>query len=41
MQGRFPVRFAIRGATNPQRAALEGCLAQHGDVVRGYRVEGE
>lgn len=41
VQGRFPVRFDIRGTTNPQRAALEACLAEHGDVVRGYRVEGE
>ena len=41
VQGRFPVRFSIRGATNPQRAALEACLADHGDVVRGVRIEGE
>jgi hypothetical protein len=41
VQGRFPVRFGIRGATNPQRAALEACLARHDDVVRGTRVEGE
>lgn len=41
VQGRFPVRFGIRGATNPQRAALDACLARHADVVRGVRVEGE
>lgn len=41
VQGRFPVRFSIRGATNPQRAALEACLADHDDVVRGVRIEGE
>ena len=40
VQGRFPVRFSIRGATNPQRAALEACIADH-DVVRGVRIEGE
>ncbi len=41
VQGRFPVRFGIRGADNPPRAALDACLARHQDVVRGVRVEGE
>ena len=41
VQGRFPVRFSIAGATNPERAALEGCLAANDDVVRGVRIEGE
>jgi hypothetical protein len=41
VQGRFPVRFSIRGASNPERSALEACLAAHDDIVRGVRVEGE
>lgn len=41
VQGRFPVRFGIRGADNPTRAALDACLQRHEDVVRGVRVEGE
>lgn len=41
VQGRFPVRFGVRGASNPERAALDACLARHQDVVRGIRVEGE
>ena len=41
VQGRFPVRFSIAGVTNAQRAALEGCLAEHDEVVRGVRIEGE
>ncbi|MCW2776865.1 MAG: hypothetical protein JWN17_590 [Frankiales bacterium] len=41
VQGRFPVRFSIRGASNPEQAALEACLSRHDDVVRGYRVEGD
>ncbi len=41
VQGRFPVRFSVRGATNAQRAALEACLSAHDDVVRGYTLEGD
>ena len=39
-QARFPVRFSLRGTSNPQQAALEACLEQYRDVVRGYQVEG-
>jgi hypothetical protein len=41
VQGRFPVRFGIRGADNATRASLDACLARHADVVRGVRTEGE
>lgn len=41
VQGRFPVRFSVRGASNPQLAALEACLARQGNAVRGYKMEGE
>lgn len=41
VQYRLPVRFSVAGTTNPQRAALEACLADHEDIVRGYRIEGE
>ena len=40
VQGRFPVRFSIRGATNRERDALEACLDTQTGIVRGYRVEG-
>ncbi|MDP9434463.1 MAG: hypothetical protein M3P93_04415 [Actinomycetota bacterium] len=38
-QGRLPVRFDISGTTVVQQAALERCLAQHDDVVRGFLTE--
>ena len=38
-QGRLPVRFDISGTTLVQEAALERCLAQHDDVVRGVLTE--
>ena len=40
IQGRFPVRLKIAGATVRQEAALHACLAEHGDVVRGFLTEG-
>lgn len=40
IQGRFPVRLRIAGATVRQEAALHACLAEHGDVVRGFITEG-
>jgi hypothetical protein len=40
IQGRFPVRLKIAGATVRQEAALHACLAEQGDVVRGFITEG-
>lgn len=40
-QWRLPVRFSVRGTTGAQRAALEACLSERDDIVRGYRIEGE
>ncbi|MDP9100651.1 MAG: hypothetical protein M3N21_00650 [Actinomycetota bacterium] len=40
IQGRFPVRFSLRGASFAQEAALEACL-QHQRYVRGFLVEGD
>ena len=38
VQGRFPVRFSISGATNRQQAALESCVQQL-EQVRGFRTQ--
>ena len=38
VQGRFPVRFGISGATARQEAALESCVNGL-DVVRGFRTQ--
>lgn len=41
VQGRFPVRFALAGATPAQEAALESCIDQHPSLVRGLLMEGD
>jgi hypothetical protein len=41
IQGRFPVRFKLAGATPAQEAALEACINRHSDIVRGYLSEGD
>ncbi|MCW2726984.1 MAG: hypothetical protein JWN35_3905 [Frankiales bacterium] len=41
IQGRFPVRFKIAGATPAQEAALEACVTGHGKNVRGFLIEGD
>ena len=41
IQGRFPVRFKIGGATPAQEAALESCIDQHRSLVRGLLTEGD
>jgi hypothetical protein len=41
VQGRFPVRFDIGQATTAQEIALETCINQHGDKVRGFLSEGD
>lgn len=38
VQGRFPVRFSIAGATTRQQAALEACVNEL-DVVLGFRTQ--
>lgn len=40
VQGRFPVRFDIGGATAREEAALEACINGH-DTVRGFLSEGD
>ena len=41
VQGRFPVRFSISGTTPQQEAALETCINNHSDTVRGLLSEGD
>jgi hypothetical protein len=41
VQGRFPVRFKIGGATPRQEAALESCIDRHSSLVRGILTEGD
>ena len=41
IQGRFPVRFGIGGTTPAQEAALETCINDHSDIVRGLLSEGD
>jgi hypothetical protein len=41
IQGRFPVRFDIGGATAQQEAALEACINRHDKTVRGLLSEGD
>ena len=41
VQGRFPVRFKIGGATPQQEAALESCIDRHSSLVRGILTEGD
>lgn len=41
VQGRFPVRFKIGGATPAQEAALESCIDRHSSLVRGILTEGD
>lgn len=41
VQGRFPVRFSVKDATNAERAGLEACIARHPTIVRGYSLEGD
>jgi hypothetical protein len=41
IQGRFPVRFKIGGATPAQEAALETCIDQHRTLIRGLLTEGD
>ncbi len=40
IQGRFPVRFSLHGASAGQEAALEACVNRQ-PHVRGYLVEGD
>ena len=40
IQGRFPVRFKIGDTTPAQEAALEKCINDHGELVRGLLTEG-
>ncbi len=39
-QARFPVRFSLSGATSTQEAALQRCVDEHRQTVRGYITEG-
>ena len=41
VQGRFPVRFDLARATTAQRIALESCINEHGQKVRGFLTEGD
>jgi hypothetical protein len=41
VQGRFPVRFKLAGATPRQEAALEACIDAHRSLVRGILTEGD
>lgn len=41
IQRRFPVRFVITGATPRQEAALESCVEEHRETVRGFLVDGD
>ncbi|MCU1589366.1 MAG: hypothetical protein JWP11_622 [Frankiales bacterium] len=41
IQGRFPVRFKIGGATPREEAALETCIDRHRSLVRGLLTEGD
>ena len=41
IQGRFPVRFKIGDTTPAQEAALEKCITEHGELVRGLLTEGD
>jgi hypothetical protein len=41
IQGRFPVRFSLAGATPAQEAALEACIDRHRSLVRGLLTEGD
>ncbi len=41
VQGRFPVRFNISGTTPQQEAALETCINEHSETVRGLLSEGD
>ena len=41
VQGRFPVRFDIGRASPQQEAALETCINQHSQTVRGFLSEGD
>lgn len=41
VQGRFPVRFDIGRATVQEEAALEACINEHRDLVRGFLSEGD
>ncbi|HUR15202.1 MAG TPA: hypothetical protein VM097_11995 [Mycobacteriales bacterium] len=41
VQGRFPVRFDLGGATVQEEAALETCINRHDDTVRGFLTEGD
>lgn len=41
VQGRFPVRFDIGEATLQQETALETCINEHRDTVRGFLSEGD
>jgi hypothetical protein len=38
VQGRFPVRFSMSGATAREEAALEACVQQL-EQVRGFRTQ--
>lgn len=40
IQGRFPVRFSLAGATATQEAALTACVGRQ-PAVRGFLVEGD
>jgi hypothetical protein len=41
VQGRFPVRFGLAGATPAQEAGLESCVDRHRALVRGQLIEGD
>lgn len=41
IQGRFPVRFKLAGASPAQESALEDCINQHASLVRGMLSEGD
>ena len=41
IQGRFPVRFNIADTTQQEEAALEACINEHSDTVRGLLSEGD
>jgi hypothetical protein len=41
IQGRFPVRFSLANTTPAQEAALESCIDEHRELVRGILTEGD
>lgn len=41
VQGRFPVRFDLSQSTSMQEIALNQCINEHDEKVRGFLTEGD